>query len=129
MRKEIEDWYKQAEQDFSDAEYSFKGARYSLAAFLCQQSVEKALKALFLFRKKIELPKSHSLIYFAEQTKVPKHFLSFLGELTPSFVTTRYPDVAGDLPSKLYSKENTEPIIKKSREVLEWIKKQLSNHS
>ena len=122
MRKEIQDWWNQAEDDFDGAEFNFGGGKYYIAAFLCQQSVEKALKALFLHQRKGEVPQSHSLIYLATNTAVPKRFYSFLRELTPKYVDTRYPDAAVDLPSRIYDRENTSNLLERSREVLQWVK-------
>ena len=125
MRKEIENWLEQAEADFDGAEYNFEGGKYYIAAFLCQQAVERALKALFLYEKKGEVPQSHSLIYLATNTSAPEKFFSFLKELTPKFVDTRYPDASVDLPKRIYDKENTTGLLKKSKEVLIWISKKL----
>lgn len=122
MRKEIQNWLDQSDDDFDGADFNFKGEKYYIAAFLCQQAVEKALKALFLYEKKGEVPQSHSLIYLATNTSVPAKFYSFLKELTPKFIDTRYPDASVDLPSKIYDKENTKRILDKSKEVLGWIK-------
>lgn len=126
MRKEILDWWNQAEDDFDAAEYNFQGEKYYVAAFLCQQAVEKGLKALFLQNKKGEVPQSHSLIYLATNTSVPKRFYSFLRELTPKYVDTRYPDAAVDLPSRIYDNENTGALLENTREVLQWVRKYLT---
>ena len=48
MRKEIENWWLQAEDDFDSAEKNFTIKKYHLVVFLCQQAVEKGLKALYL---------------------------------------------------------------------------------
>lgn len=125
MRKEIEVWWHQSEDDFDSARYIFNGKKYYVAAFLCQQSVEKALKALFLLEKKGEVPQSHSLIYLATNTSIPTSFYSFLKELTPKFIDTRYPDASVDLPSNIYDADNTQRLLTKSQEVLEWIKKKI----
>ncbi|MBI5392341.1 HEPN domain-containing protein [Candidatus Woesearchaeota archaeon] len=69
MRKEIQNWFDQSKDDFDGANYNFNGGKYYIAAFLCQQSVEKALKALFLYEKNgasVDLP---SRIYDEENTK------------------------------------------------------------
>lgn len=125
MRQEVKNWWLQAEEDFDSAKFTFNGKKFYLSAFMCQQSVEKALKALFLHENKGLLPQSHSLIYLASKTSIPKKFFSFLKELTPKFVDTRYPDASVDLPANIYDKENTERLLKKSKEVLLWIKKKL----
>lgn len=115
----------QSKDDLDSALYNFDGKKYYVCAFLCQQSVEKALKALFLFEKKGEVPQSHSLIYLATSTTIPKEYFSFLKELTPKFIDTRYPDASVDLPSRIYDKDNTNRLVIKSKEVLEWIYKKL----
>ncbi len=48
MRKEIENWWRQAEEDFDTAKFNFRGGKHKYADFLCQQAVEKAFKALLL---------------------------------------------------------------------------------
>jgi HEPN domain-containing protein len=98
LRQEAKNWLEQAADDYDGAEYNFKGGKYFIAAFLCQQAIEKALKALFLCEKKGIVPQSHSLIYLASHTSIPDTFYSFLKELTPKYVDTRYPDASVDLP-------------------------------
>jgi HEPN domain-containing protein len=122
LRKEIQNWIDQSNDDFDGARYNYDGGKYYIAAFLCQQAVEKALKALFLLEKKGEVPQSHSLIYLATNTSVPSRFHSFLRELTPKYVDTRYPDASVELPSRIYDEVNTKGILNKSEEVLAWIK-------
>jgi HEPN domain-containing protein len=125
MRDEIIIWLKQSDSDFDCAEFNFNGGKYYVAAFLCQQAVEKALKALFLLEKKGEVPQSHSLIYFASNTSIPEKYFSFLKELTPKFIDTRYPDASVDLPCNIYDKDNTLRLLEKSKEVLKCIKKKI----
>ncbi|MBS3110339.1 HEPN domain-containing protein [Candidatus Woesearchaeota archaeon] len=125
MRQEISNWWEQAKEDFDAAEYNFEGGKFYLAAFMCQQAVEKSLKALFLLEKKGIVPQSHSLIYLASNTTTPKKFYSFLKELTPKFIDTRYPDASVDLPSRIYDKNNTEKIVKGSKEVMKWAETKL----
>ena len=127
MREEILKWFQQSKDDYDGAVYNFDGGKYYIAAFLCQQSVEKALKALFLKEKKGAVPQSHSLIYFAKNTSIPEKYFSFLRDLTPKFIDTRYPDMSVDLPSNIYDKVNTGLILIKSEEVLKWIEKNLKD--
>ncbi len=125
MRQEILNWWHQAKEDIDSAEYCFQGKKFYLAAFMCQQAVEKALKSFYLFQKKGAVPQSHSLIYLATEAGVPNKFYSFLKELTPKFIDTRYPDASVDLPSRIYDAKNTEKLIKGAKEVLKWIEKKL----
>jgi len=126
MRKEVQNWLQQAEDDFNGAKYNYQGGIFYIAAFFCQQAVEKALKSLFLHEKNGEVPQSHSLIYLATNTSLPKEHYTFLRDLTPKFIDTRYPDAAIDLPSRLYDKENTIILIEKSEKVLSWIRQKMN---
>jgi len=56
---------------------------------------------------------------------LPKSFYGFLGSLTPEFITTRYPDVAGDAPYKLYDAEKVKDYLTKTLGVLGWIKRHI----
>ena len=47
MRKEAENWWKQALKDFEVAGKNLEIDQYYIVAFLCQQAVEKGLKALY----------------------------------------------------------------------------------
>lgn len=53
MRKEVQNWLDQAADDFDGAEFNFRGKKYYIAAFLCQQAVEKALKALLIEKSRL----------------------------------------------------------------------------
>ncbi|MEK6873666.1 MAG: HEPN domain-containing protein [Nanoarchaeota archaeon] len=127
MREEIKRWFDQSDNDFDGANYNFNGGKFYIAAFFCQQAVEKALKALFLYENKGAVPQSHSLVYLAKNTSIPEKYFSFLRELTPKFIDTRYPDASVDLPSNIYDEENTKEILDKSKEVLIWIKKKIKS--
>ncbi len=125
MRKEIENWWKQAERDLITAENCKNSGDYYACAFFCQQSVEKGLKALFILKMRTDPGKSHSLIYLASETDIPTSFYSFLRKLAPEFVTTRYPDAAYGTPYELYDSEMVTEILDKSKEVILWINSQM----
>ncbi len=74
MRKEVENWWKQANRDLLSAENAFKSKDYYVAAFLCQQSVEKGLKALYIKKRKESPGAVHSLIYLGKNTKILTNF-------------------------------------------------------
>ena len=124
MRKEAENWYKQALKDFDSAEKNFKIKEYYLVNFLCQQAVEKGLKAVYIIQKKEIVPQTHSLIYLASELKTPKKFFSFLRQLNKEFIIARYPDAAYGVPYEMYDKEIAKNTLNKTEEVIEWIKSQ-----
>ena len=125
MREETKNLIEQAKKDLEVAEKNFNLEEYYMTAFLCQQCTEKILKAFFIITNGRSAGQTHSLIYLAKETNVPKEFYDFLGSLTPEFITTRYPDVAGDAPYKLYHKEKVQPYIEKTKKLVTWIEKKI----
>ncbi len=123
MRKEIQNWWKKAKQDLDSAKYNFKGKRYDVSAFLCQQSAEKALKALLL-KKSGKVRKIHDLVELGKNVGLPADLLDSSKELTLAYIYTRYPDV----PEVKNFGKIVRRFLKVSEETLKWVKKQLSNN-
>ncbi len=128
MRDEIKVWWEQSQADIKTAEIMEKEGRYYASVFFCHQAVEKSLKALFL--KKSRNPQasemfSHSLIFLGKSAKIPKNFHSFLRDLTPEYVNTRYPTAAEEPPETLYDKDIASRTVSGGKEVIEWISKHL----
>lgn len=122
MREEVRIWWKQAEADFESAKANFSIKKYYIVVFLCQQCIEKGLKACFIKLKKTNPGTTHSLIYLATEVSLPKNFFKFLRRTTPQFVNTRYPDAAYGIPSELYDEEIAEEYLKETGEVMKWLK-------
>ena len=125
MREEVENWWKQAERDLSSARNAFNSKDYYLVAFLCQQSVEKALKVLYIKKRKESPGAIHSLIRLGKSIEIPEPFYGALSRLSPDFVITRYPDAAHGLPYELYDEEIAKERMDLAKEVTEWIKGEL----
>ena len=125
MRDEIKNLIEQANKDLEVAEKNFNIKEYYITAFLCQQSVEKYLKAFFIIKNGRSPGPTHSLIYLAKETMIPKDFYNFLGDLSPEFITTRYPDIAGTAPYKLYYLDKVKSYLIKSKELIKWIESQI----
>ncbi|MBS3169571.1 HEPN domain-containing protein [Candidatus Woesearchaeota archaeon] len=128
MRQEILNWWEQAGEDFKNAKLNYDGKAYYVAVFLCQQAVEKGLKAVFMIQKKESPGKTHSLVYLAKEIRVPKEFIDFLVSLTPEFVSTRYPDVSGEIPARLYTDGLAKEILKKTGGFMSWLGNQMRKH-
>jgi HEPN domain-containing protein len=123
--EKIKNWYEQAIYDFETAKFNFEGGKYSTAVFLIQQSVEKFLKAFYIYKKKKETGPTHSLIFLAKELKLTEENLSFLRKLTPEFISTRYPDFLNETPYKLYDENITKEYIDKAERLIKWIKNQM----
>lgn len=125
MRPEAENWWKQARKDLEAAHKNLGIEEYYLVAFLCQQAVEKGLKALYIVKRRQAPPQHHSLIFLGEEVKLPKMFYSFLRTINKEFVVSRYPDAAYGVPYELYDKTMVVTTLEKTEEVFTWIKSQL----
>ncbi|MBI2112318.1 HEPN domain-containing protein [Candidatus Woesearchaeota archaeon] len=124
MRLEVLNWFKQAEKDLEKAVILLKNRSFDGTAFYSQQTAEKALKAVILFKKE-DKAEGHSLIYLGKEARIPEFLFPPLKKLSPQYVISRYPDVSDDLPSDLYDEELAKEFLETARKVLEWTKKQL----
>ncbi len=124
MREEIKNWIKQAEADLRKAEILFREKEFDGVAFNSHQSVEKALKALYMFKNKRGKP-GHSIIYLAGQLKIPEKFLSGIRDITPEYLISRYPDIANAAPVDLYDENIVVDYLDTAKEILKWVKKQI----
>ena len=124
MINQPKDWLEQADYDYETALYMFQGDRYVYAVFLCHLAIEKALKGLVLKASNIQPPKTHSLIQLTKKAGLnpPENIGHFLVNLDQASIPTRYPE---DLTTvkKIYTKDKTEEILSKTKEILTWLKK------
>jgi len=86
MDKMVAHWVERAEYDLETAKAMLGTARYLYVAFMCQQAVEKLLKALIAQQDKENLP-IHNLNRLAELAGIKGDLgaqqFDFLAELTP----------------------------------------------
>ena len=123
MKEEISKWFRQAKEDFDTANVNFNNKKYYAAVQFCQQSLEKALKALWLKKKKKEFPYIHDLTFFMKRLNLPENFENICKDLSSAYAETRYPtDV---IPSEKFSKADADEFLEKTKEVLEWIQKKI----
>ncbi|MDD1745251.1 MAG: HEPN domain-containing protein [Candidatus Methanoperedens sp.] len=119
MRKETENWWKQANRDLGSAKRIMELGEYHVCAFLSQQAVEKALKALLIDRTG-NFPRIHDVVELSRRVKAPSKITELCAPINPAYTSTRYPDVASD-----FDKVEVEEIVISAEEILEWIKKEL----
>ncbi|MDP3698309.1 MAG: HEPN domain-containing protein [Nanoarchaeota archaeon] len=121
MQKEVSRWRNLAEDDLEKARILFNNEKYDGAIFFCQQTVEKALKALWILEKKTEVPRYHDLLFFFQKLELPAKFKTTCEDLTGGYIATRYPT---NLPFS-FTKKETEILLLQSEEILLWVKKKL----
>lgn len=121
MKKEFHAWLEKARSDISTAEYLFEGNKFEEAGFFCQQSVEKSLKALLIFRTG-ELLKSHDLPWLAQKAGIPQEMHDRCKDLTMMYVAFRYPDV----PAIDDVEERAGEFIGFAKRIWTWVKRKIS---
>ncbi len=123
-RKEVTNWFEQAKADFKAAKDLLKFENYYASVFFSHQTAEKALKSLYIHKKKRSV-RGHNLVFFARELDAPENIINACAELTPDYITTRYPDAAIGVPFEYYTKDSGEKHLKMAEEVLLWVKKEM----
>jgi len=117
---ETKEWLKQAEKDLETAKYNLNGGEIEAGVFFFQQSVEKALKALYIKKHK-KLLKVHDLNILAKKVDAPINILNYCKKLNPAYQYTRYPDVTKVDSIGILAKE----FLIYAEEILKWVKKKI----
>jgi HEPN domain-containing protein len=123
--KNEKQWMEQADYDMHAADKMFEAGVYPYTIFMCQLSIEKALKGIYTAKLQEEPPKIHNLLKLSSLSglKLPDDIDEILTTLNNASVSSRYPE---DIKSVLkhYGKDRTKTILEDSRRALEWLKKQ-----
>jgi HEPN domain-containing protein len=125
MREEVLNWWKQAKKDLRAAKNSLRSGDYEWASFQAHQAVEKALKSLFL-RKRRTLPLTHDLITIGKKLGMGKELMKSLKHLNPEYVVSRYPNAANAVPYELYDEERAKENVRHAEKVIKWIERCLN---
>lgn len=117
-------WLDISRYDLDTAESTFTSARYLHTAFMCQQAVEKMLKAVFLaLNIGDEPPRTHNLLFLLDRLgldSIPESVSKISGRLTAYYIETRYPDYKEKL-SRLVDHAEAQEILKRTKEVMLWM--------
>ena len=97
--------------------------RYIYVAFMCQQAIEKRLKAYIENSGTTPAP-IHNLINLSKAMDVydamPEEIKNFLQELTAYYLDSRYKEDLAKL-SAFMNKERSQVYLQKTEEVLQWL--------
>lgn len=125
MRTEISRWFEQSKEELSTAQVCFDGGKWFATAFWCQQSAEKALKALYMLKKKESAGTTHSLTFLGRELGIPHDYWPLLRELTKEYYMSRYPDASQDTPYLTYTKADAEHYLNICAKLIKWAESQL----
>jgi len=126
--EKYETWINIAEEDLNAAEWSFKGDQFLWAVFMCQQCIEKALKAVYINKNGEDAPRKHDLILLANMANILSECSDetkmFFRYLNVYYIETRYAEKRNELKEKC-NKANTKTIISQTKESFKWLKSKL----
>jgi len=125
MDKITKYWLEQSMYDLETAQAMFKTKRYLYVMFLCQQSIEKILKAIITTVSNITPPRIHDLIKLTKSANIyelmDKEQIELCTELTPFCIEARYPEYRENM-SKLSTKKNANTYLVRTKGLHRWLK-------
>jgi HEPN domain-containing protein len=126
--KTIQYWVDLSEYDLGVAETMLENGHYLYVGFMCHQSVEKMLKAVYVYNYDTVPPFIHKLDKLIELAGLGQSFgegqLDLIDELTPLNIQARYPAYKEAI-YKLIGKEKAKDILERTGELVSWLKASL----
>ena len=123
MDKIVEHWVERSKYDLDTAKAMLDTGRYLYVSYMCQQAVEKILKAIIAQQGKENFP-IHNLNRLAEISLIGSELNSeqfnFLAELTPYNIEARYGDYKESL-SEIINDKKAQKVYEKTLEIHEWL--------
>lgn len=117
-------WIERAQYDLETAKGMVRIRKYLYAAFMCQQCIEKVLKAIILSNGTVPSP-IHNLLKLAENAHLLKECEDFdeglLAELTPYCIKARYGEYKQKL-SELCDRKTAIQLVKRTGRMHKWLR-------
>jgi len=123
MDKIVAHWVERSKYDLDTAKVMLDTGRYLYVAYMCQQTVEKMLKAIIAQYGKENFT-IHNLNRLAEISSFSNDLTSeqfnFLAELTPYHIEARYGDYKESL-SEIINDKEAEQVYRKTKGIYKWL--------
>jgi HEPN domain-containing protein len=124
--KTITFWLKCTKDNMETSNAMVKAKRWSFAMFMCQQTIEALLKAVFIIKHGKRPEYIHKLPKLLELTgvKVPLLIDSEILKIDAHYIKARYQEDRFD--PLIYNKKNAVQLLKDTQEVVKWFVKNLN---
>ena len=120
---DVQQWVAYAEADRRAAEHLFDSGDYSICAELCQQMLEKIIKAVIVFRTGERPVYEHNLKKLAtEIPEIPDSIIEILLNVSPHYRMARYPGLA---QLDLYDESLADETLRNTLEAYQWFLRQI----
>ena len=120
----VEYWTAKAKDELDSARVMFDAGRYMYTGFMCHQSIEKIMKAYYIYLNDEMHPQTHSLHSLAVKTNLDGRLQpeqkDTLKKLDPLYIKTRYEDYKNDI-SSLLTNDYCGILLKETEELCLWI--------
>jgi len=120
-------WLERADYDLETAKSLLSSQRYLYVAFLCQQTLEKTLKAYLSFQGSTP-PFVHNLPRLAEAAgllqEIKIEHQQLLADLNPYYIKARYGEYKDSL-SKVCKEEQAKDFLQKTEGFVLWLKQKI----
>lgn len=129
MPERSEDWLVQARRDLESARWQAEGGFFEWACFICQQSAEKALKAVY--QGLGGEARGHSVLNLLEglreSVEVEEDLFECARSLDRFYIPTRYPNSwGGGSPKDFYTREDAERGLHSAETILRFCERRLA---
>lgn len=127
MANRSTDWFLQAERDLEQAEASRADGRHEWACFAAQQSAEKAVKALHLFKGQEAWGHVVARLLHELPLAIPEDLVEKGKVLDNFYIPTRYANShPNGPPYEHYGPLQSEEAIRYGGEILEFVRAQMA---
>ncbi|HLE12272.1 MAG: hypothetical protein A2504_10195 [Bdellovibrionales bacterium RIFOXYD12_FULL_39_22] len=121
-------WLDRALYDLETAVSLLKEGRLLYVMFMCQQAVEKALKAYFLYHHEATPPYVHNLSRLAKESDLENELtradIEFLDDLNSYYIASRYPDEMDEI-IPLCTQIKCSETLTSSKKLVSWLKNKM----
>ena len=125
MDEQSRRWLDQARHDLESARKNQSIELYDVALVLCQQALEKALKALFISQTGQFPPRIHSLERLADLTQMRPQLEQALLDLEDFYIRLRYPDFSGPMPYELAEPGDAVRAVKLTEQAIAAVEREI----
>jgi HEPN domain-containing protein len=124
----IDNWLSLAQYDLATAEAMLQTGRFLYVGFMCQQAMEKLLKACYVKKHGSTPPYTHNLLRLATELpwggEIDAHRLKTLESLNSYYIESRYTEDIQELAAAL-TETKVRTVLKETKELFEWTKAKL----
>lgn len=127
-QKIIDNWISLAKYDLETADAMLKAERYLYVAFMCQQSIEKIIKACYVKQHTTTPPYTHNLLRLLRDLnfndEITNDIAATIENLNSYYIECRYTEDIEEL-SKYLTKPKAVSILNSTKELFEWFRNKL----